>query len=547
MERFYVRVGERQVHVRTTGKGPAVVLLHQSPQSSRELVPLMELLGAHFQVFAPDTPGYGQSDPLSPPDEEAGIDDFVDALAGVFDALGLTRVPLFGTHTGAIQAVRFAARFPHRVHCLVANGVLVNSPEERADLVAHYFTRFEPKWDGSHLAWLWSRLRDQYTFFPWYARTPDSRFSWLASLNEMDAGALEFLQAGDNYRTAYRAVIDYAIADDLARLTVPSYLLVAKPDPLSEAVDSYPTLPHGVTVEVVPQFADIPDATLQFLLQQAPEEAASLGPLSPPTSIGVQRRFLRIASGSVHLRVSGDGEVERPVLCLHEPGTSSRALRELMGAMAPGRQLIAPDLPGHGDTEISGHHSVADIAGFLREVLSALDIDEVDVVTVGASWVYGAALRRELGPRVNGLVLCNPEFVGAYSEQLVQQPIPDLAVDSAGSHLQRAWFYLRDRHLFFPWSERGAENIIHGLVRATPRRLHEQLVDLLKSRDGLQAQLRAAWSVSKEDGLAGLQSEILACDWHPARSEVESCGALPDEPYRWGGAVNDAIARSATR
>ena len=63
----------RQVHYRRQGQGPAVLLLHQSPQSSREFEPLMASWSENFTVIAPDTPGYGLSDPL--PDSAATMED----------------------------------------------------------------------------------------------------------------------------------------------------------------------------------------------------------------------------------------------------------------------------------------------------------------------------------------------------------------------------------------------------------------------------------------------------------------------------------------
>ena len=39
------KYGDRQVHYRRAGDGPALVLLHQSPQSSLEYVPLMKEWG----------------------------------------------------------------------------------------------------------------------------------------------------------------------------------------------------------------------------------------------------------------------------------------------------------------------------------------------------------------------------------------------------------------------------------------------------------------------------------------------------------------------
>ena len=45
--------GERQVHYRRGGSGPPVILLHQSPNSSQEYIPLITDLAEDYTVFAP--------------------------------------------------------------------------------------------------------------------------------------------------------------------------------------------------------------------------------------------------------------------------------------------------------------------------------------------------------------------------------------------------------------------------------------------------------------------------------------------------------------
>lgn len=229
IRRGFAQVGERRVHFRMAGAGPPVVLLHQSPRSSAELVPLMRVLAPHFLVIAPDTPGYGQSDPVMPSGAEPTIDVFADALIGLLDALGLGRVALYGSHTGAIIATRIASRHPRRIAALVANGILMTSPEERSDKADRYLPPLVPQWDGGHLAWLWSRLRDQLVFYPWYRHDPAYRIQWTQSLEETDASALDLLESGDNYRGAYGAVLTYDIAEDLPTLSMPTLMVVAKP------------------------------------------------------------------------------------------------------------------------------------------------------------------------------------------------------------------------------------------------------------------------------------------------------------------------------
>lgn len=533
----------------------------------------MELLGEHFSVLAPDTPGYGLSDPLSPPDAEPGIDDFVDALARLLNHLQTGPVYLFGMHTGAILATRLAAKFPQCVHCLVANGVLVNSAAERADLVQHYFPAFKPSWDGAHLAWLWSRIRDQFSFFPWYGREPEQRYAGSGDLAQMETSALEFLQAGDNYRAAYRAVIDYAIADDMMRLSVPTCMLVAEKDPLSASVPFYPALPEQVSVQVVPEFSDIPPAVLEFYLAQPQLPAAAPRFPSAGLSAGIYRDFLSLAWGSVHLRRSRAGVGPRPLLCLHAPGGSSQSLEELLRALSAGRTVIAPDLPGHGDTVLqceAPDSSVLATAEFLTAFLASMDREfgvgeggegegaselaaeakpgaalPFDVLAIGESWVYAEALRDLAPDRVHACVYCNPVLDADELPALIAHPAPDLTADEAGSQLQRAWFYLRDRRLFHPWYRRAPENVLHGLRRPSPQRMHEELLDLLKSRSVLPESLRAAWQFAAER--EPTHATLLACDWHPAREQRNDVGCLPDEPYRWSSAVDSALERAIER
>ena len=58
------KFGERQVRYLTAGSGPVIFLLHQSPKSADEYKPLMEMWSNDFLMIAPDTPGFGASDPL---------------------------------------------------------------------------------------------------------------------------------------------------------------------------------------------------------------------------------------------------------------------------------------------------------------------------------------------------------------------------------------------------------------------------------------------------------------------------------------------------
>ena len=84
--RHFIRIGNRTVHYRKAGSGPILLMIHQSPRSSAEYEALMETWAPHFTCIAPDTPGFGQSDPL-PGDPD--INDFAAAAHALLDALGI--------------------------------------------------------------------------------------------------------------------------------------------------------------------------------------------------------------------------------------------------------------------------------------------------------------------------------------------------------------------------------------------------------------------------------------------------------------------------
>lgn len=536
--RDFVSIGARQVHFRHAGEGPPVVLLHQSPRSSTEMEPLMRHLAANFTVIAPDTPGYGQSDPLAPADSEPSIDRYVDALAEFFDVLGLQRPALYGTHTGAIIATRFASRYPERLCALVANGIMLTSAQERADLVDHYFPRIVPEWHGGHLAWLWSRLRDQLVFYPWYQRHASHRIEWPMTLAEIDAGAIDLLESGDNYRGAYRAVLDYDISLDLPRLKTPTCLTVAKTDALSMFVPQYPPESALITIRVVADFADTPSAVTAYLLEHA--QAAPAPRLGGMDRIyGLTSRMSLVDGGQIHLRGNQNGR-GRPMIFLHDLGSSAREFDVVMGSLAGSRPVLAPDLPGHGVSDSLNVSTPNETAALVRQILKQYNLGSVDVIAQGASAAAALALDELVPGEIASLVLCDPRAVAAEEVGDIHRHLPpDLAPDTAGTYLFRAWSYLKDRDLYSPWNDRSA-SAATPLVQ--PRRtvaLQRRLIDLLKSRDVLPMQFEAALQAAPWERIASSRAKIVATKGHPAQSRLADSVLLADERVGWNGILTD--------
>src|SRR5690349_755831 len=118
-----IQCGDVILHVRDTGSGTPVVLLHGWPDTGdlwRHQVPALTADG--FRVIAPDLRGFGRS---SKPTDLAAYAPpaLVGDVLGILDALGVDRAHLVGHDWGAAVAWVTAATAPARVTSLTALSV----------------------------------------------------------------------------------------------------------------------------------------------------------------------------------------------------------------------------------------------------------------------------------------------------------------------------------------------------------------------------------------------------------------------------------------
>jgi len=251
IKRRFLEVGGRIVHVRLAGSGAPLLLLHQSPTSSAEMASQILHFARDFSVIAPDTPGYGLSDSL--PIDHPEMEDFARALAELLDALGVERAGVYGTHTGAMIAAEFARLFPHRTTAAILDGFVVLTDEERADLLQNYFVDVEPAPDGSHLAWYWSRIRDQTIFFPWYRKTRASRMRFdVPPAGMLQPYLLDLLGAAKLGTPAYAAAFRYPSHERAREFSAPTWLLNYPADAISHHPERLGLLPDMVRRELLP-------------------------------------------------------------------------------------------------------------------------------------------------------------------------------------------------------------------------------------------------------------------------------------------------------
>ncbi len=224
IKKYYADVLSGQTHYRRAGEGKPVVLLHASPMSSQLMEPMMQSLVGHADVIAPDTPGYGQSDPLPAEMLETSDDlsPYVEWLKALFDSLGLEKAALYGTATGAQIAIEFARTYPERLELVILDNAAHFTDQERTEIMEGYFPSIEPEANGAHLQKVWNMARGVFQWFPWYAQDDAHRVSnQEPPIAAVQATALAYLAAGPDYAQAYRRAFKNEDASRVTEISVP--------------------------------------------------------------------------------------------------------------------------------------------------------------------------------------------------------------------------------------------------------------------------------------------------------------------------------------
>lgn len=400
--RHYLTLDERRVHYRICGQGPALLLIHQSPRSSAEYDHVMRQWGERFTCIAPDSPGFGQSDPL--PVEKPTTEDFADAILDFAAAVGFQKIAAYGFHSGGIFLMNAMRRHPERFVALAVGGYPCFHPHELEDVGEAYLTPFVPRPFGEHLLWSWNRMLEQSWYFPWYKPEQARRMAAPhADPQTLHPQVMDLLVSGDAYRQGYRAALTAAFDVPPANADVPPALLSSyTADPMTAHMARFPPLPPGW------ETAEQPDAETHFA-----ESADWLSRYPAPSFVPMKddnAGFIEIKAGGfdglIHWRGSGD------VLSLHGPGRSLALLPEAR---------LAIDLPGHGLSDPWPGEAPTDWSCWQAVIDAVAD---------------------RLGVRQ---IHCEPLLDGD-----PVQLFPDLAPDRHGNYLVNAWALLRAGHGFAP-------------------------------------------------------------------------------------------------
>jgi pimeloyl-ACP methyl ester carboxylesterase len=215
---------DHQTHYRTAGSGSPLILLHPSPLSSAFMCPLIDLLKGQVRVFAPDTPGYGQSDALAAPAKD--LSPYVEWLAAFIRSNALDSVGIYGSATGAQIAIQFARQYPDMTDYLILDNAVHFTDEERQEIPARYFPDMNPKDDGEHLQMAWKMSSKLFSHFPWFSDSEENRISSTPAPTALvHATALAYLNSGADYHQAYRAAFLNEDAKNMQAVTRPTNVI----------------------------------------------------------------------------------------------------------------------------------------------------------------------------------------------------------------------------------------------------------------------------------------------------------------------------------
>ena len=477
------------LHMRRLGAGPPVILLHESPRSSVVLLPLANSLAARFTVFAIDTPGYGFSDPL--PIRRPEITNFADAIARCLRRAGLVQVPIYGTHTGATIAAEIARRHRDVAAGVVLDGYPLFTTFERDLHHQFYLPEFEPAWDGSHVMRLWARVRDQYSFFPWYLPGDATRLDRDPPTPEQQTMVVgDFLSAGRHYASAYAASFRFDARETLRHIAVPVHIVSRADDLLFEHLERPPELPEFVRVERLGTDRLAWAARIADLLGALSSRAQAPAPFD--SHDGNADGLLASSGGDLLLRrYETPTAIERPLLLLHDAPGGAWQWHDVARRAARRRRVFVPELPGHGVSprlRADADPLQASIDRIAR-LADQLAFDSFDLCGIGSGAVIARKLAAQLPARVHRLLLVDPARLdGATVDELAPSRTPSWD----GHHLTAAWFQLRDSRLYRPWCHRRRANARRVGIDLDIAELQQRFVSLVRSGNDHLPLLHAA-------------------------------------------------------
>jgi len=250
---FECRFGQLHVHnaIPAGGgfdEGTPLLCVHHVPGSGRVFHKLSMVLARERTVYAPDLPGFGESD--APPVRPA-IADYAAALGDFCETMRLRQIDVLGYLSGSCIAAELTMALSGVVRRLVCVGFPIATDAEREAFHRAPWP-VQPAEDGSHLLIEWQRTLQARGTLP------------------LEALAREFadkLYGGSRAWWGQAAALEYPARERLGRITQPTLVIRARDD-AAAATRARELMPRA-------RFVDFP-APFNEAFESAPESLTTI-------------------------------------------------------------------------------------------------------------------------------------------------------------------------------------------------------------------------------------------------------------------------------
>ena len=228
-------------------EGTSLLCLHKSPLSGRLFERFLTLAGRDRSVYAPDLPGFGDSDP---PAARPGIADYAAAIGDFLDTMRFRQIDILGYHTSSLIAAELAIARPKQVRRVVLVSVPLLTEAER-DSSRRVPPSIPTASDGAHLAGEWQRVADVYG--------PG------APLELVTAAFVEKLRNGPHPAWLAHAALQYPVRERLSLITQQVLLMRPRDELWDATLRAREVLPKARCIDVPEQGAALFEAAPELV------------------------------------------------------------------------------------------------------------------------------------------------------------------------------------------------------------------------------------------------------------------------------------------
>jgi pimeloyl-ACP methyl ester carboxylesterase len=569
LTRHFATIGQRQVHYRRMGNGPPLIAIHRLPRSSKHMIPFMQMAAEKFTVIAPDLAGYGNSWQLPPP-AVAPVNyippfrEYVDDIDNLVKELGIKRAALYGEGEGAAVAFQLAMRDPKRFVCAALDGLMIFTDIEAA-VARRSIPIFEPKWDGSHFAWLWAFLREENCFSPWWAKKLDARIDKaMPTSEELHERLIEFLadgrvapgpsraaakattltteggQHGRGYHQGILSALEFKPTAHIPNVTVPM-LFTGSPTYhkyVSLARVSGPS--KKCSFNLAASLLEARTEAVAFIAANI--ERADPPPPAPPAKPvpnALWEDFVPTPGGQLHVQMNDDVSTA-PVLVQHDAASSVGTVEAITKSFIGRRTVLAFDLPGSGESDNTlGYDNieVEHYAKVLHGVLETFGLEKVDFYGMWGGGFVGLDMALMPATRIRRLVMSNVFQHTGEEQRLIQENYtPEIVPVWHGGHLMQCWQQMRDQGIYYPWFDRTAKGVIKREPFLDTAMVHERVCSMLKAGNMYRTAYQSHFRYPTYEKLKAspVPTLIATTKWDPNNTHTQAAAkAAPDAKFQY--------------